>query len=410
MTEPLYHTFTLPNGLRIIHRPFPSEISYCGFAINSGTRDEQDDEHGMAHFVEHMLFKGTKKRKAHHIFSRMENVGADLNAYTTKEEIFVYATFLEEYLERAMELLGDIMFNSDFPDVQIEREREVILDEINSYNDSPSELIYDDFENMIFENHALGHYILGTADSLEKFDREKIVRYVSRQCQPHQMVFFSLGKTSFERIQKLAMKLYDTAPVSQNKVVKRLPQTNYVAQELISRKNTSQTHVMLGTTLFGMHDEKRFAAYLLNNLLGGGNMSSRLNVSLREKRGLVYNVESALVFYSDCGVFNTYFACDSKNVSLCEKLIHKEIKRLKQEPLTPVQLNTAKRQLKGQLGISAESNESVALGMAKSFLHFNTYASFAETFEKIDAITATDVQQVAREIWREDTFSILKYI
>ncbi|MDD3788863.1 MAG: pitrilysin family protein [Petrimonas sp.] len=408
MTGQFYHTHTLSNGLRIIHQLFPSEISYCGFAVNTGSRDEMPDEHGMAHFVEHMLFKGTRHRRAHHIINRMENVGGELNAYTTKEETFVYAAFLEEHIARAVELLSDILFNSVFPPAQIERERDVVLDEINSYVDSPAELVYDDFENRVFDGHELGHYILGTPESLAVFDSDKARNFVRRQYHPAQMVFFSFGKTGFSRIVKLAEKYLsfssgDASPKN------RVPAVAAAAGEQALPKNTAQSHVVMGTTLFGMHHPKRFEAYLLNHILGGASMSSRLNTSLREKHGLAYNAESNLVFYSDVGVFSVYYACDPKNTNRCLRLVEKELNRLMQTPLTAMQLSAAKRQLKGQLGISAQNNESVALGMAKSFLHFNRYYSFAETFEKIDAVTSAQLQQMAVDIWNTGNIFRLRY-
>lgn len=278
----IYQSHTLSNGLRVIHRPFPSQISYCGFAVNAGTRDEYPDELGMAHFVEHMLFKGTQKRKAHHIANRMENVGGELNAYTTKEETFIYAAFLEEYFPRAVELLSDVIFHSEFQPMQIEREREVILDEINSYNDSPSELIYDDFENMLFAGHDIGHYILGAPSTLETFDTEKTRRFVERQYHPSRMVFFSFGKTPFEKVVRQAEK-YFSFPANACTAKKRTPPVIITPQTELLRKNTAQSHVMLGCRAFDMRHSLRYPLYLLHNILGGGSLNSRLNTSLREK-------------------------------------------------------------------------------------------------------------------------------
>lgn len=401
----MVQTHTLSNGLRIIHRHFPSEISYCGVVVNTGTRDEYPGEYGMAHLVEHMLFKGTHKRKAHHIANRMENVGGELNAYTTKEETFFYSAFLEEYFSRAAELLSDILFHSEFAPHQIEREREVILDEINSYNDSPSELIYDDFENMVFTGHEIGHYVLGDPASLQSFDRESIVRFVKRQYQPKEMVFFSFGKTPFERVIRHVEQFFTVTPEIvpvKERMVPRLfsPRTDHLS------KNTAQSHVMMGRNTFSMHHPGKYALYLLNNILGGGNMSSRLNVSLREKHGLAYNVESSVTFYTDTGLFAIYFACDPKNRAQCIRLMLKEIDRIKETVLTPMQLSLAKRQWKGQLGIASENNENNALGMAKNYLHFNRYTSLDELFSTIDAITSREITEVANELFSSPLFEL----
>lgn len=404
----MVQTHTLSNGLRIIHRHFPSEISYCGVVVNTGTRDEYSGESGMAHLVEHMLFKGTQKRKAHHIANRMENVGGELNAYTTKEETFFYTAFLEEYFSRAAELLSDILFHSEFAPHQIEREREVILDEINSYNDSPSELIYDDFENMVFAGHEMGHYVLGDPASLQSFDRESIMRFVKRQYQPQEMVFFSFGKTSFERVIRQVEKFF-TVTSGIVPVKERMVPHLFSPHADRFCKNTAQSHVMMGCNTFSMHHPGKYALYLLNNILGGGNMNSRLNVSLREKRGLAYNVESSVTYYTDTGLFAIYFACDPKNREQCIRLILKEIDRIKEVTLTPLQLSLAKRQWKGQLGIASENNENNALGMAKNYLHFNRYTSLEELFSTIDALTSQEMKEVASEIFSSPLFELSYY-
>lgn len=408
-TESPCQTYTFANGLRIIHRHFPSEIAYCGFAVNTGARDENTDEFGLAHFTEHMLFKGTHKRRAHHIAGRMENVGGELNAYTTKEETFVYSVFLDEYMDRATELLCDLMFNSCFPPQQIDRERDVILDEISTYNDSPAELIYDDFENLLFRDEDLGHYILGSPQSLENIDREKLARFTARQYQPSQMVFFSFGKTPFPKIVRHIEKHISPQTGSINPRKRNAPD-GARAQKEIGKKGTSQAHVIIGNRGYGMFHEDKYALYLLSNLLGGDGMNSRLNVSLREKNGLVYNVETATAFYSDSGVFAVYFGCDPKNADKCVRLVKKEFNKLKEIPLSPQQLAIAKRQLKGQIGISSENHENQALGMAKGFLHTNTCKTIDKVFEEIDAIPAGQIQKVACQTLQETTLSEIRYI
>lgn len=403
------YTHTLPNGLRIIHRETPSKISYCGVAINTGTRDENEDEQGMAHFVEHMLFKGTKKRKAHQIYNRMENVGGELNAFTTKEETFIYATFLSEYLERAVELLSDIILNSTFLENQINRERDVILDEINSYNDSPAELIYDDFENIAFHENQLGHYILGTPESLQEFDEEKIKSFVKRQYRPENMVLFSSGRTPFKKIVYLAEKYFEYEDTENQKITKRVNPIFEKPREYSVEKNTSQTHMIVGMPALDMFHKDRYALYLLNHIIGGGTVNSRLNNSLREKNGLVYNIESVLTTYTDTGLFSVYFACDKKYTNKCIKLINKEFEKICETPLTQTQLATAKRQYKGHLGIASESNENVALRMAKSYLHFNNYSPLEDIFKKIDLVKAEDIQAMAKQVFGNEIKFRVKY-
>ena len=400
------YTHTLENGLRVIHRQFPSEISYCGIAINTGSRDEYPDEYGMAHFVEHMLFKGTKRRRAHHISNRMENVGGDLNAYTTKEETFIYSTFLKEYFPRAVELLSDIIFNSEFPQTQINREREVILDEIDSYADYPSELIYDDFENLMFSGHDIGHYILGNPHTLNTFTSDKVNSFVKRQYQTTEMVFFSFGKTPFSKVVKLLEKHFNIIqppikPKERLAPVLATPVTN------ILEKNTTQTHLVLGWNTFNMFNPNRYALYLLNNILGGGSINSRLSRSLREKNGLVYNIESNISLYSDTGFYSIYFAGDPKNREKCLRLIKKELKSIMEKELTPMQLTVAKRQWKGQLGISAEMNENNALSMAKNYLHHKRFIDIEEVFSKVDAISAEQIKNLANELFSSAPFELI---
>ena len=407
-------THTLSNGLRVIHCPFPSAISYCGVAINTGARDEYPEEHGMAHFVEHMLFKGTKKRKAHHIANRMESVGGDLNAYTTKEETFIYATFLGEYFPRAVELLGDLLFRSEFSAPQVDREREVILDEISSYQDIPSEQIYDDFENIMFQEHEIGHYILGEPETLWTFTGNSLKKFVQRQYRPSEMVFFSFGKTPFSKVVR-QMERHFSQPVLNGTPIKRRVSPDNTAPGSIAPsesevlKNTNQAHVMLGWNTFSMHHPDKYALYLLNNILGGGNLNSRFNTSLREKNGLVYHVESSTSFYTDTGLYTVYFACDPKSKDRCVRLIEKEIDKIKNKKLTAMQLSKAKRQWKGQLGIAAENNEGRCLSMAKNYLHHHRVIPLNEVFARVDAITADQLIDTANHLFSSPRVS-LSYI
>lgn len=403
-----YNEYTLPNGLRIIHEPTLSKVSYCGFAIDAGTRDEAENEQGMAHFVEHLIFKGTEKRKAWHILNRMENVGGDLNAYTNKEETVVYAAFLTEHLERALELLGDIVFHSTFPQHEIEKETEVIIDEIQSYEDNPSELIFDDFEDMIFRNHPLGRNILGKPDLLRSFRTEDVLSFTRRFYQPGNMVFFVQGQYDFKKIVRLAEKhLADVPAVTVDN--QRVPPPLYVPERLVVSKDTHQAHVMIGSRGYNAYDDKRTALYLLNNILGGPGMNSKLNVSLRERRGLVYNVESNLTSYTDTGAFCIYFGTDIEDMDTCLKLTYKELKRMRDVKMTSSQLAAAKKQLIGQIGVASDNFESNALGMAKTYLHYHKYESSEVVFKRIETLTAEQLMEVANEMFAEEYLSTLIY-
>lgn len=398
----------LPNGLRIIHKPTLSKVAYCGFAIDAGTRDEEENEQGMAHFVEHLIFKGTEKRKAWHILNRMENVGGDLNAYTNKEETVVYSAFLTEHLDRAMELLGDIVFHSTFPQHEIEKETEVIIDEIQSYEDTPSELIFDDFEDLIFRNHPLGRNILGKPDLLRGFRSEDVLSFTRRYYQPGNMVFFVQGQYDFKKVVRLATKYFSDVPAV-DVVSRRVPPPLYVPEQLTIAKDTHQAHVMIGSRGYHAFDDKRTALYLLNNILGGPGMNSRLNVALRERRGLVYTVESNLTSYTDTGAFCIYFGTDLEDMDTCLRLTYKELKRMRDNKMSPSQLAAAKKQLIGQIGVASDNFENNALGMAKTYLHYHKYESSESVFQRIEALTAEQLLEVANEMFAESYLSTLVY-
>lgn len=336
-----YNTFTLPNGLRIIHAPNQSNVAYCGFAVDAGTRDENEQEQGMAHFVEHLIFKGTQKRHAWHILNRMENVGGDLNAYTNKEETVIYSAFLVEHFSRAAELLADIVFHSTFPQHEIDKEVEVIIDEIQSYEDSPSELIFDDFEELIFPNHPLGRNILGKPDLLRSFKSGHALNFTSRFYKATNMIFFIQGNIDFKKVIRTIEKVTADIPFSITERQRTEPFL-YIPKTLTLNKETHQAHVMIGSRGYNAYNEKRTGLYLLNNLLGGPGMNSRLNVSLRERRGLVYNVEANLTSYTDTGVFCIYFGTDPEDADRCIGLVHKELKKLRDSKLSSSQLSAAK--------------------------------------------------------------------
>lgn len=403
-----YFTHILPNGLRMVYLPVDSPVSYCGFAVNAGTRDEASDEYGLAHFVEHMMFKGTEKRKAWHILNRMENVGGELNAYTTKEETFVYSVFMEEHYGRAVELLTDLVFHSQFPPQEIEKEVEVILDEINSYEDSPSELIFDEFENLLFAGHALGHTILGDESSLLRFDSDAGRSFMTRFYAPENMVFFSMGRKPFGKVVKLAESLLQDIdfPMAERRRVapgKGQP----VRKQCL--KDTHQSHVLLGGRAYSLHDDRRVPLFLLNNILGGPGMNNRLNVSLREKHGLVYTVESNVTSYTDTGVASIYFGTDPKNREKALDLVGKELARLRDKKLSDTQLAAAKKQVIGQLGVSGDNKEGLFLGLGKSYLHYNRYDTLTEVFAKIEGLTASQLLEAANEIFDPEQLFYLIY-
>jgi len=403
-----YQSYVLPNGLRIVHLPVNSPVSYCGIVVNAGTRDEEAAEFGLAHFVEHMLFKGTAKRKSWHILNRMENVGGDLNAYTTKEETFVYSVFMEEHYNRAFELLSDIVFNSQFPTHEIEKEVEVILDEINSYKDSPAELIFDEFENYLFSGYPLGHNILGDEQSLLTFTPESGHSFIRRFYVPENMVFFSMGRKPFAKIVNLAASILGDKTIlaiPRNREAP-LPDTSFSKKE---NKETHQSHVIIGGKAYHMYDEKRIPLFLLNNILGGPGMNNRLSISLREKHGLVYTVESNITNYTDTGLAYVYFGTDPKNKDKALSLVNKELKKMRDVKLTDSQLFAAKKQIIGQLSVSSDNRESLFLGLGKSFLHYNRYDTLPEVFERIGQVTTSQILDVANEIFSPDNLSYLAY-
>ncbi|MCU4177485.1 M16 family metallopeptidase [Carboxylicivirga sp. N1Y90] len=403
-----YQNITLANGIRIIHKQDKSAVGYCGLILNTGSRDEMEDEHGMAHFIEHVVFKGTKKRKAFHILSRLDDVGGELNAYTTKEETCLYASFLKEDFERAIDLIHDITFNSTFPKKEIEKEKEVIVDEINSYKDSPAELIFDEFEEMLYAGDAMGRNILGTPEHLKSFGKKEIEKFIQNNYNTDEMVFCSVGDVSFKKIKLWAEKYFGTIPANP-RLHKRKNVGLYIPQSLTLEKNTHQCHVLIGSTAYDYKSPKRLHLHLLNNLLGGPGMNSRLNMALREKNGIAYNVESSYTPYYDTGVFNIYFGTDHDNLSRSFSIIDRELKKLKDASLGSMQLLKAARQMKGQLAISADNRENLMLTMGKSYLMYNQVDSLDEIYKKIDSITAKDLQGIANEILDDKNLSYLIY-
>lgn len=447
-----YNTYTLDNGLRIIHLPSDSKVVYCGYQINAGTRNEEPGEEGLAHFCEHVTFKGTVRRKAWHILNCLESVGGDLNAYTNKEGTVYYSAILKEHIARAVDLLTDIVFHSVYPQAEIDKEVEVICDEIESYNDSPAELIYDEFENIIFKGSPLGHNILGTAEQVRSFKTEDALRFTRKLYRPDNAIFFAYGDIDFKKLVKLIRKALaddDSGKVAENAAnsvgklaEEKLPQISQITQisgdensitteksvssvksvgpenypsvgkeiagqTIVMQKNTHQAHVMIGTRAYDVNDSRRMPLYLLNNMLGGPGMNAKLNLALREHNGLVYTVESTMVAYGDTGIWSIYFGCDEHDVKRCLRLVRKELDKFMQKPLSEAQLKAAKKQIKGQVGVACDNRENFALDFGKSFLHYGWEKNVDRLYEQVDEITAEQIQAVAQELFDKDRITTL---
>ena len=404
-----YNTTILSNGLRVIHLPSASPVVYCGIGINAGARQEGVGEEGLAHFCEHTSFKGTRRRSALQILNCLESVGGDLNAFTNKEDTVFYAAIQREHFSRAVDLLADIVFYSEYPQHEIEHEVDVICDEIESYNDSPAELIYDEFENMLFQGHPLGHNILGTRERVQQFTSADAQRFTRRYYRPDNAIFFVYGDVSFPKLVKRLEHLTGGQTLCEAPLTRGLSpcEQNALPSGRVGVGSHHQAHVMLGCRAYHYNDPRRMTLYLLNNILGGPGMNARLNLSLRERHGLVYTVESAMASYSDTGAWSVYFGCDHHDVKRCLRLVRRELDKMMQHPLNDRQLNAAKRQLKGQLTIACDNREQFALDFAKNYLHYGKERDIADLLVHIDAITASQIQEVAQELFAPDHLHLL---
>jgi predicted Zn-dependent peptidase len=404
------YTHSLNNGIRLVHLPTDSPVAHCGVIMNTGSRDEAENEQGLAHFIEHLIFKGTKKRKAHQVLSRMEDVGGEMNAYTTKEETCIHTTFFNNYYARAFELMADTVFNSTFPEKEVRKEREVIIDEINSYKDSPVELMYDEFEEILFKGHPIARNILGSEAALNTYSRDNLVEFYSGNYATSEMVVSSAGNISFDQILK-----YFTSYFSSYQFKGRTNQrasynySNYSSDKIILEKKTYQAHCIIGAQAYDNKEEKRLILHLLNNLLGGPGMNSRLNMALRENKGLAYNVESNYGTYSDVGIVNIYFGTDKTDLDQCTSITLRELKKLRENKLGTIQLLRSKRQLIGQIAISAENNENQMLANGRSLLLFDRIETLEEINEKIEKISSSDLLDTANEIFDIGKLSTLIY-
>ncbi len=402
------NTHRLKNGIRIIQQQTESPAAHFGIILNTGSRDELTEEQGIAHFIEHVIFKGTKKRKAFHIISRIEDVGGELNAYTGKEETAVHATFLNEYYDRSMELISDIITNSTFPERELEREKEVVIEEINSYKDNPQELIFDDFDELLFDGHPIARNILGTPELVKSFNRESISRFIRNNYHTDEMVLSLVGNIPFDRFHAMADKYFGEIP-EKKRIRPRIAFSNYIPGIKRVKKDTFQTHCVLGNIAYDARSKKRIGMVLLNNILGGQSMNSRLNLSLRERNGLAYNAESTYSSFSDTGSFNIYFGTDRENLEKALRLIKKEFTLLKEKKLGTLQLSKAKKQLIGQIAIASEDRDDLMLTLGKSYLLYDQVDSLEKIYQDIEKISEQMILEIANEILDEKSLSILIY-
>ena len=399
---------TLPNGIRLVHHRTNGMVAHCGLIINTGSRDETASEHGMTHFIEHMLFKGTRKRKPYHILSRLDDAGGELNAYTTKEETAIHASILKEDFEKAVDLISDITFCSLFPEKEIEKEKDVIIEEINSYLDNPAEQIFDDFEEIVFSGQPLGRNILGTPETVKSITQKTINEFVAKNYSTYQMVFCSVGNIPDEKVLKLFNKYYASVPAKKrNKRSGKI----FIYKPLTVTKNreTYQNHCIIGNVAYNLKDKRRLGMFLLNNILGGQGLNSRLNLSLREKNGLAYNVESGYNAYSDTGIFSIYFGTEKQNLEKSISIATSELNRLRNTKLGIIQLSKAKNQIKGYLARGYENHESLMLSLGKSLLVFNKIDTLEDICRKIDNLTSSELLDTANDIFEPSRLSTLIY-
>ena len=393
-----FYTYTLPNGIRGIHRQVRGSVAHCALVIGAGSRDERPGQYGLAHLTEHAFFKGTQRRRAWQINCRLENLGGELNAFTTKEETTVHATTLRGDFAKAAELIADIVFRSTFPEREIDREKEVIVDEINTYKDSPADMIYDTFEDMLFEGSELGHNILGSKAALMRYDGEKIRAFTARTHTADRMVFSSIGNFSARTAEAVARRYFGDRPATTRGFERAVPPPVAAFEKTVT-KRTHQTHCILGNRACGLEDPDRLPLSLLVNILGGPSANSLLNMEIREKHGLSYNIEATYTPYCDSGLAAIYFSSEHTHAEQCTELIYKQLKQLRTVPLTARRLSMAKKQFIAQLAISSESNESYMLSAGKSLLMHDEVDTMEQVYAKIRALTASQLTEAAEKVF-----------
>lgn len=405
-----HEIYTLPNGIKLVHKEvFHTKIAHCGFILDIGSRDEKQEQQGIAHFWEHMAFKGTKKRRAFHILNRLDAVGGELNAYTTKEKICFYASVLDTYFENALELLYDITFESVFPERQIEREKSVILEEMAMYYDTPEDAIQDDFEDLVFAGHSLGRNILGTSQSVRSFKRNDFTQFIAENLDTERLIFSSVGPMPFKKVKKLAEKYFSKIPKHQARQF-RTPFDQYEPKVNVSYRSLTQSQCAIGRPAYNIKDDKKLIFFALVNILGGPGMNSRLNLALREKYGYVYAVEASYTAYVDTGLFAIYFGTERVQLQKGIKVVLRELKKLREVPLGTLQLHSAKEQLIGQLAMAEENNVNLMLMMGKSLLDLQRIDPIEKIFNDIHKIKASDLQDIANEMFDENTLSTLTFL
>jgi len=393
-----YQLYTLPNGIRILYKHWPSAITHCCFIVNAGSRDEIPGQEGLAHFIEHLLFKETERRNTNQILNRLELVGADLNAYTTKEYTCIHASLLNQHLDRTMDLFEDILFHSTFPDDEQEKERGVILDEIASYLDQPEEAIQDDFEELLFKGHPMGQNILGTPETVGRLNGDDIRSFIASNYNTTEMIFAVHGNYDFKKLVAMSEKYFGHIPLNQLKKNRVKPTLSPGGIHLVN-KPISQTHCIIGTQAYPSGHDHKWGLLLLNNLLGGVGMSSRLNLEIREKHGIAYTVESNYTPLTDTGIFSIYFGTDTEKANKASKLVHKELKKLREQKLGSLQLHQAQQKFIGQIALAEENRMSLIIAMAKSMVDFNRIDTLEEIFEKINKVSAEQLLEISNEIF-----------
>jgi predicted Zn-dependent peptidase len=403
-----YQLYTLSNGIRVMYKYAPSAVTHCCLLVNAGSRDELPNQEGLAHFIEHLLFKETERRSTNQILNRLEIVGADLNAYTTKEYTCIHASFLNPYLERAIDLFEDIVFHSTFPEDELEKERGVIQDEIASYLDQPEEAIQDDFEELLFKDHPIGKNILGTTETVGALSRDDMKQFIATNYNTNDIIFAVIGDYDFKKVSKLGDKYFGHIEPNYNKKSRITPVVNITGNHII-HKPISQTHCVIGNQAYSSSHHHKTGLLLLNNLLGGMGMSNRLNLEIREKYGIAYTIESNYTAFTDTGIFSIYFGTDTEKADKAAKLVHKELKKLREQKLGTLQLHQTKQKFIGQIALAEENRMSLIISMAKSLIDFNYVDTLPQLFEKINAVTAEQLLEISNEIFDESKMITLLF-
>ncbi|MDL2296505.1 insulinase family protein [Bacteroidales bacterium OttesenSCG-928-B11] len=403
-----HEIINLNNHIKLIHKEIKSPVSHLGVLVNAGTRDEAENLSGIAHFVEHTIFKGTTRRKGYQVIRRMEDVGGDINASTSKEETWFHSSFLSADYQRAVELLADIFFHATFPEKELEKEKDVVYEEIKYYRDTPSELIFDEIEEQVFNGHPLGRAVLGSKKSVKSIKRDDILSFIQQNYTNPYVVISSAGDISTKKLTDLCNHYFGT----QELVVTHRDReafTNYQPKNVVKHKNTNQTHLIISTPAYSLYDDNRHVFMLIANLLGGQGMNTRLNMAIREKLGLAYTVEASYTPYTDTGLFSIYAGCDNNYWQKCIDLSFKEIDKLKKTKLGTMQMHYARKQFLGQLAIAQESKLHEMLSIGRSALFYDQVDTIEETIAQIESITAEQIWEVANQIFVTDHFSTLIY-